>query len=196
MRELVYYVAVSLDGYIAGPNGEYDAFLADGEHMEALNRRFADAIPTAIAARLGIHQPGTTFGAVVMGWNTYDVGLRGGVDSPYRHLEQIVFSAGHSGSGENLTVTDRDPVEVVRELKGRPGADIWLCGGGQLASALLHEIDRLVIKRNPVLFGNGIRMFGDSAYRPEQFTLQAATAYESGVVVSEYVRSEQTTGQR
>lgn len=45
MRELVYYVAVSLDGYIAGPEGEFDAFLDEGDHMAVLLEEFADAIP-------------------------------------------------------------------------------------------------------------------------------------------------------
>ena len=45
MRELVYYAAVTLDGYIAGPNGEFDAFLIEGDHMEGINARFADTPP-------------------------------------------------------------------------------------------------------------------------------------------------------
>src|SRR5699024_349811 len=61
MRELVYYVAVSLDGYIAGPAHQFDAFLVEGDHMEAITAEFPDAIPTDIAAHLGIDQSGGRF---------------------------------------------------------------------------------------------------------------------------------------
>ena len=75
MRELVYYVAVSLDGYIAGPDHQFDAFLIEGDHMEGINEEFAVTIPTDIAARLGIDQSGGRFDTVLMGANTHAVGL-------------------------------------------------------------------------------------------------------------------------
>ncbi|MCM0614646.1 dihydrofolate reductase family protein [Paenarthrobacter sp. TYUT067] len=193
MRELVYYVAVSLDGYIAGPGGEFDAFPVEGDHMAALNARFSDAIPTAIADAFGIERTGTMFDTVVMGWNTYAVGLPVGMTSPYQHLQQVVFSRTRTGAdipGEhpNLTLTSEDPVEVVRRLKSEPGNSIWLCGGGTLATRLSEEIDRLVLKRNPLLFGDGIPLFAPGAYQPSAFDEVSTTAFGSGVVVSEYVR--------
>lgn len=193
MRELVYYVAVSLDGYIAGPGGEFDAFPVEGDHMAALNARFSDAIPTAIADAFGIERTGTMFDTVVMGWNTYAVGLPVGMTSPYQHLQQVVFSrtrteADIPGEHPNLTLTSEDPVEVVRRLKSEPGNSIWLCGGGTLATRLSGEIDRLVLKRNPLLFGDGIPLFAPGAYQPSAFDEVSTTAFGSGVVVSEYVR--------
>jgi dihydrofolate reductase len=195
MRELVYYVAVSLDGYIAGPGGEFDAFLFEGDHMSALNERFADAIPTHIADALAIRRDGSMFDSVLMGWNTYAVGLPHAT-SPYRHLRQVVFSrtrtaADIPGEHPNLTVTDEDPVDLVRRLKAEPGTSIWLCGGGSLAAVLRDEIDRLVLKRNPVVFGDGIPHFtpgGPVTYDPQRFDEVETTAYGSGVVVSEFVR--------
>lgn len=188
MRELVYYVAVSLDGYIAGPDGQFDAFPVEGDHMPALLDRFPDAVPTAIADQLGIDQSTGGFSTVLMGWNTYAVGLAEGVDSPYRHLEQIVFSRTQQAEAENLRVSAEDPVGVVQELRGQPGGDIWLCGGGHLAAQLLGEIDRIVLKRNPVVFGTGIPLFARTDYAPEQFEHLETTAYGSGVVVSELLR--------
>ncbi|WP_350348102.1 dihydrofolate reductase family protein [Agromyces sp. G08B096] len=192
MRELVYYVAVSLDGYIAGPDGEFDGFLMEGDHMEAQNARFGDAVPTDAAAALGIDQSGGSFDTVLMGWNTYAVGLPMGATSPYRHLDQIVFTRSHLdddlGERPNLVVTDEDPLAVVQRLKSEEGGAIWLCGGGQLATQLLGEIDRLVLKRQPMLFGSGIPLFAPGAYDPQRFDAVETTAYESGVVISEYVR--------
>ncbi|WP_026005422.1 dihydrofolate reductase family protein [Arthrobacter sp. M2012083] len=197
MRELVYYVAVSLDGYIAGPGGEFDAFPVEGDHMAAQNQRFPDAIPTVIADAMGIQRNGTMFDTVVMGWNTYAVGLPAGMTSPYQHLEQIVFSrtrteADIPGEHPNLTLTDEGPVDVVRRLKSKPGKAIWLCGGGQLATQLAGEIDRLVLKRSPLLFGDGIPLFAPGAYQPSAFSEVSTTAFGSGVVISEYVRQPVT----
>lgn len=192
MRELTYYVAVTLDGYIAGPGGEYDAFLTEGDHMAAINDRFADTIPTDVADALGIPQHRSEFDTVLMGWNTYAVGLPH-TTSPYRHLRQFVFSRSHTaeelpGEPVGLTLTDEDPVAVVRALKQEQGGGIWLCGGGALASSLAAEVDRLVLKRQPLRFGDGIALFAPTRYAPQRFDEISSTAYRSGVVVSEYVR--------
>ena len=185
MRELVYFAAVTLDGFIAGPHGEFDAFLVEGDHMDGINARFADTLPTVAAEALGITQERTMFDTVLMGWNTYAVG---GLPSPYGHLRQIVFSRTQHGEAENLEITAEDPVEVVRRLKQEEGRAIWLCGGGALAATLADEIDRLVLKRQPLLFGSGIPLFGERPYRPERFDAVDTTAYGTGVVVTELVR--------
>ena len=188
MRELVYYVAVTLDGYIAGPSGEFDAFLFEGDHMDGINERFGDTLPTDAAGALGVPQDRSLFDTVLMGWNTYAVG---GVASPYRHLRQIVFSRTRTAEGESLEVTSEDPVAVVRRLKQEPGSSIWLCGGGALAASLADEIDRVVLKRHPVLFGDGIPLFGERrgrTYAPSIFDVGGTTAYQSGVVVTEATR--------
>lgn len=160
MRELVYYVAVSLDGYIAGPDGQFDAFSTESDLLATIIQEYPDTIPTHLASQLGIESTGRRFGAAVMGANTHAVGLPD-VISPYQHLEQVVFTHRALAPGKNLRATDADPVGVVREMKQRResdggGADIWLCGGGNLASQLREEIDRLILKRQPVVFGNGI----------------------------------------
>lgn len=185
MRELTYYAAVTLDGFIAGPGGEFDAFPVTGDHMTAITESYADTVPTDHAAALGVRQDRSMFDTVLMGWNTY---AAGGVPSPYRHLRQIVFSRTRSAAGESLEVSGADPLDVVRGLKREEGSGIWLCGGAQLAGALAPEIDRLVLKRYPVLFGDGIPLFGARPYRPSKFEEVSTTVFESGVVFSEYVR--------
>lgn len=125
-----------------------------------------------------------------MGWNTYAAGLDA-TDDPDPHLQQTVFSRSPSARTvpAGITVTDEDPVAVARRLKEQPGADIWLCGGGQLASALQDEIDRLVLKVNPVMLGDGKPAFDGGGYDPRSFTLTGSTAYASGVVINEYDRA-------
>jgi dihydrofolate reductase len=189
MRELVYYVATSLDGYIAAPGGETDAFPVEGDHMAALLADYADAVPGHVASALGISQPLTTFDTVLMGWTTYRVAADVGIASPYPHLRQFVFSRSPRPHTESVTITAEDPRLVVRELKAETGAaDIWLCGGGELASALVDDIDRLVLKVNPIVFGGGIPLFGGRVIAPEAFELVESRRFESGVLVNEYQR--------
>ncbi|WP_405474530.1 dihydrofolate reductase family protein [Paenarthrobacter ilicis] len=193
MRELVYYVAVSLDGYIAGPDGQFDSFPTEGDHMVAQVERFPDALPTVAAEAMGLDQTQGMFDAVVMGWNTYAVGLPAGMTSPYQHLRQVVFSRSRTeadipGEHPNLQVTNEAPVDVLRRLKSQQGKSVWLCGGGQLATQLAGEIDRLVLKRSPLLFGDGIPLFAPGTYRPSAFEEISTTTFGSGVVISEYLR--------
>jgi dihydrofolate reductase len=185
MRELVYYVAVSIDGFIADPDGGYEAFLVEGDHASVVLGEYADALPGHAHAALGIVPPRTRFDTVVMGWNTLTPALDVGIHSPYPHLRQIVASRHHRDHDPALTLTE-DPLSSVRDLKDEDGLDIWLCGGGELAGALLPEIDRLVLKRHPLVFGSGIPLFGNAAYRPRRFTPASTRSFESGVVIEEY----------
>ncbi|WP_338856392.1 dihydrofolate reductase family protein [Gordonia hongkongensis] len=185
MRELVYYVAVSLDGYIAGPDGQFDAFLFEGDHMDGINEQYSDTLPTHYAEMLGVTPRGDRFDTVLMGYGTYAAGLPD-VTSPYRHLNQYVFTHRHHEPVDGVTFTDRDPAEVVRELKDRDGLDIWLCGGGRLAAQLAGEIDRFVLKRHPVLLGAGIPFVAPGTYAPRRFERISAREFDSGVSFVEY----------
>lgn len=185
MRDLVYYVAVSIDGYIADPLGGFDAFLVEGDHGSVVLGELADALPAHAHAMLGTQPPRTRFDTVVMGWNTLTPALDVGIASPYPHLRQFVASRRPREIDPAITLTD-DPLATVRALKQEGGLDIWLCGGGKLAGALLPEIDRLILKRNPLAFGSGIPLFGGAAYEPRSFTLVGTRPFRSGVVIEEY----------
>ncbi|MEJ7634743.1 dihydrofolate reductase family protein [Aeromicrobium sp.] len=189
MRELVYYVAVSLDGYIADPNGGFDAFPVEGDHTFVVFGEYADALPTHALSGLGIEPPRTRFDTVIMGWKTLAPALDIGIASPYSHLRQFVASRRARDLDRTITLT-HDPLDTVRDLKREDGLDIWLCGGGELAGALLPEIDRLVLKRNPLVFGSGISLFGKASYEPRAFTLTGARSFQSGVIIEEYAVSE------
>lgn len=189
MRELVYYVATTLDGRIAAPDGDVAAFPVVGDHIEMIKRVWTDTLPAPALSHFGLRADHSRFSTVLMGWNTYAAGLPA-VDDPYPHLEQIVFSRsrGSSEVPDGIRITGQDPVEVVRELRDVAGSDIWLCGGGQLASALIDEIDRLVLKINPLVFGSGVPLF-DADHDPRTFELVETTRYLSGVVVNDLRRT-------
>jgi dihydrofolate reductase len=188
MRKLVYYVAASLDGYIAAPDGGWEFFGLHDEVSAYINGRYPETLPTALREQLGITAPAQVFDAVVMGRGTYEQALRVGITSPYAHLEQFVFSTTlDPATDPAVTFVADDPVAYLRKLKDQPGKDIWLCGGGALAGAVRSEIDEFVVKLNPVLVGDGVPLVGGS-FDAAQLTLVDATPVGgSGVVVLRYV---------
>jgi dihydrofolate reductase len=198
MRELVYYAAVSLDGRIAGPAGEFDFFfapLADAERSAAYNTwvdaHSPEVTPTVSREASGLADaPNVRFDTVVMGLGTYRAAYDHGIESPYAHLRQYVLSTTLGPvSTPEVTVVDGDSVGLVRDLKKEDSDwDIWLCGGGRLAGALLPEIDRLVLKSYPVLAGAGVPLV-EGGFDPGVFTVADRQVFDNGVTVTEYARA-------
>ncbi|MEU0058911.1 dihydrofolate reductase family protein [Streptomyces sp. NPDC006334] len=196
MRKLVYYIAVSLDGRIAGPGGEFDFYPVGTERQAAAytawtNALYPETVPTAFRAAAGLADaPNRHFDTVVMGLGGYRPALDAGITSPYAHLRQFVVSSTLDPDVDPaVTVVPGDPLALVRELKREEGAglDVWLCGGGKLAGAVLPEIDELVIKSYPVVAGAGIPVF-DGAFDPTVFDVAERTAFPSGVTLTHLTR--------
>lgn len=186
-RKLVYYVGVSLDGFIAAPDGDYSAFPVEGAHLPTLLGEYGDAVPAHVQQALGLSAPQTKFDTVLMGWNTYNPEVYGGITSPYTHLRQIVVSRHLRTVPEHIELTN-DPVATVRKLKAEDGLDIYLCGGGSLAGALREEIDTLILKRYPIVFGSGIGLFGDTGYAAMPFHPVDTLSFDNGVTFTTYTR--------
>ncbi|MEP1097455.1 MAG: dihydrofolate reductase family protein [Cyclobacteriaceae bacterium] len=150
MRKIVYYVASTLDGYIAGPNGDVSQFMQEGEGVDQYLYDLQE------------------FDTVIMGRKTYEFGYQFGLkpgQPAYPHMKHHVFSASlnFKESSEQVQVEKLD-LEVVQKLKNGVGSEIYLCGGGEFAGWLLDNqmIDILKIKLNPVFLGGGTRLFGSS----------------------------------
>jgi dihydrofolate reductase len=186
-RELTYYIGTSLDGFIAGPNDEVEPLMVFADVLEAIKEEWPETLPGFARQSFGIDDvPNPHFDTLVMGRRTYDPGLAMGVTSPYGHLEQYVFTNSLGGdTDKDVNFVSGDPLELVRDLKAREGKGIWLCGGANLASALASEIDQIIVKRYPVLFGGGIPMFA-GAYEPVPFTLTENRVFESGAAIQTY----------
>ena len=170
MPDLTYHVAASLDGFIAHTDGSAEGFSWD------------DAVVSDFFADLG------QFGTVLMGRKTYEVGLKEGKTSPYPSMRQIVFSRSMERSpDESVEVVQGDLVDIVRSVKQEADAPVWLCGGGEVASALLDAglVDRIVVKLNPVVFGSGIPLFGPGLDQTS-LELTNSKSYECGVVLLDY----------
>jgi dihydrofolate reductase len=192
----VYYVGVSLDGRIAGPGGEFDFFPQGDEQQAAAyatwtNALYPETVPTAYRAAVGVADaPNRRFDTVVMGLGSYRPALDHGITSPYAHLRQYVVSSTLAPDTDAaVTVVPGDPLTLVRELKSEVGTDldVWLCGGGRLAGALLPEIDELLIKTYPVIAGAGVPVV-DGAFDPTVFDVAERTAFTNGVTLTRLTR--------
>lgn len=186
MRKLVYFVATSIDGFIAAPDGSWDFFGPQDDAVGFMTERFPETLPTHVRAALGVDAPNAVFDTVLMGRGTYEPALRAGITSPYQHLRQIIFSRTLTApSNQEVRIVAEEPLPFVEKLKQEPGRDIWLAGGGNLAGQLLPAIDELVIKLNPVLAGGGIPLAA-AGFHPHRFALAGTTELGGGLLVLRY----------
>ncbi|MFF4220297.1 dihydrofolate reductase family protein [Streptomyces nondiastaticus] len=188
MRKLTYYVATTIDGFIASPDGGSDFFPVAEGLAAYMNARHPETVPTAFREPAGLADaPNLRFDTVLMGRGTYEPALAAGITSPYAHLRQYVFSRTLTSGDPAVEVVSDDPLPFVRKLKEQEGAGIWLCGGGRLAGALLPEIDELIVKRYPVAIGAGIPLFS-AGFHPRRFGLADCRAFGNGAAVLTYTR--------
>jgi dihydrofolate reductase len=159
---------VSLDGFIAGPNGEHDWIVMD---------------PTIDFAAMF-----KEFDTAVMGRKTYDVLTAQGGHGALPGLEVVVFSrtlppATHPG----VRILNDDPRDVVTALKAKPGRDIWLYGGGNFFRSLLNAglVDTVEVAVVPVLLGSGVPLLPPGAATKLKLADQK-TLSASGIVALSY----------
>lgn len=163
MRKLTYFIATTVDGFIGAPDGDGDFFYSslDPEFVGFLAAEYPETIAAQGRVHLGLADtPPKRFDTVLMGRNTYEPGLKEGVTSPYGHFaDQYVVSRSMTASPDpEVQLISGDLVARVRELKARDGLDIWLCGGADLATQLIDEIDEFIVKTYPFFAGTGMPM--------------------------------------
>ncbi len=175
MRKIVYYVASSIDGFISGSNDNVGEFIYTGN---GIDKYLSDL---------------KSYDTVIMGRATYEFGYKFGAipgePSPaYPHMKHYIFS-------NNLKLEDLNPqvqlkkmdIKEIDELQKSEGTDIYLCGGGQFAGWLLdnQKIDVLKLKINPLILGDGIKLFGQSTAK-HKLQLIDTSNYENGLQIMTY----------
>jgi dihydrofolate reductase len=188
MRVLTYYVACSVDGFIAHTDGSHDGFSQDSEYFADLFAIFPESVPSHLRGVMGVHAENKWFDTVLMGRKTYEIGLKEGVTSPYSHMKQYVFSQTMQQSPDkDVELISENTVEFVTALKNESGKGIWLCGGANLATQLFNSrlIDQLILKVNPFLMGSGIPLFS-GVIQQTALKLTDRKIYNNGVVLLYY----------
>ena len=168
MRRIRYQVAMSLDGYIAGPNGEYD-WITGGEDFD-FKELYAQ------------------FDTLLMGRGTFDI-IKDGLHQEYyagMHLVVVSRTLRPEDFPDVTIVSDR-LVERVDELRARQGKDIWLFGGGEFFRTMLEleRVDTVELAIVPILLGGGIPMLPAPAPRTH-LTLSGHHFYQGGLTLLEY----------
>jgi dihydrofolate reductase len=168
MRRICYAVAMSLDGYVAGPNGESDWIIMDPEiDFRTLMSRFD---------------------TVLMGRKTYEAARRQGGGGAMPGTTAIVASRTlRPQDHPNVTIIGDNLNEAVGRLRKEPGKEIWLFGGGELFRSLLAAdlVDTVEVGVIPVLLGGGIPFLPTPAHRAK-LKLTGHKVYKTGIVSLEY----------
>jgi len=160
-RRVRYSVAVSLDGFIAGPKGEYDWITRDSSvDLAAFFREFD---------------------TLLMGRRTFELVQKSQKTMP--GMQVVVFSRTLTpGNKSGVTISD-NLKETVAALKAKAGKDIWLFGGGELFRSLLdaHLVDTVEVAVMPVLLSQGVPVL-PAGVRSPSLKLIDSSALPSGIV--------------
>lgn len=173
MQQIIYDVAVSADGFIAGPSADVSKFPHSG------------AVVDDYIARLG------TYACALMGRATYEFGYDFGLApgaNPYPHMQSVVISSGIDLPAETaVEVVRTNALERIDELRQTARGAIYLCGGGVLAGRLLSlgRIDVLRLKRAAIFLGSGTRLFGPYTGGIDA-KLVSSKLYDDGVIFQEF----------
>jgi dihydrofolate reductase len=170
MRRVVLGLGISIDGYIARPDGAVDFLFMPKDYSMA---PFFATIDTAI-----------------MGRKTLDASLKMGGSFGGSSMATYVFSRTlPPGERDGLTFVDESPAALASKLRQQKGKDIWLMGGGELARDFLIAdlVDELYIGIVPVLLGEGIPLF-PAGFPQRNFSLIENKTFSQGMIALKYKR--------
>jgi dihydrofolate reductase len=172
MRKVILQLAVSLDGFIEGPNGEYDWCFADQDYGMAA---FFNRIDSVFYGRKSYE--------LVQGMTN----VEGDNFPAMPKLKEYVFSTTLKQLNTGATLVSGDVQTEVKRIKNEPGKDIWLFGGASLTSSMLNFklVDEISLAIHPILLGSGKPLFHDIQDR-QILKLVGTKSYSSGLVAVTY----------
>jgi len=182
MRSVTYSMGVSLDGYIAGPDGAFDWAAPDDDVF----RFWIDEI-----REIGVHLLGRRLYETMLYWDTADQSSLDDAELEWaglwKPLQKVVFSSTLSAVQGNARLASGDLAEEVERLRAEPGVGDIAIGGATLAAeaAELGLIDEYRVVVHPVLVGGGIRFFPQRERRVDLELVETRT-FSSGVVYLRY----------
>jgi dihydrofolate reductase len=166
------YIAQSLDGYIARPDGTID-WLRPFDDVDYGYNAFIREI-----------------GTVVMGRASYDLARSFG-DWPYQTMRSLVITSRPlDDAPPTVARVGADIPRLVTALRAAGDKDVWIMGGAQTINAFLkaEAVDRIDLFTLPVLLGGGVRLFEGT--RPEAaLRLLSTQTYDKGLARLSYVRA-------
>jgi dihydrofolate reductase len=172
MRKVVLGLGISLDGYIARPDGSVDFLFMPKDYSMA---PFFATVDVAI-----------------MGRKTLEDGLKmtGGKFDNYGIKCYVMSRSEPPGEHDGYEITQQTPAALIHELRKHPGKNIWMMGGGELARDFLKAdlIDEMELGVVPVLIGEGIPLF-PAGFPEREFKLVENKAYGKGLLVLKYERA-------
>jgi len=170
MRKLILNIAISLDGCIEGPNGEFDWCFTDQDYGMT---EFLSQIDT-----------------LLMGRKSYEI-LTTTSSDPFPGKELIVFSRRLRNLLPPAKLHQGNLKHTVTQLKTLPGKDIWLFGGADIASQCLDSglVDELQLAVHPLFIGNGKSLFRP-INRSSNWKLSETKQYDTGLIQLFYRRDQ------
>jgi len=177
---------MTIDGFVAGPNGETDWIWIPGERDESLFQKVIELANSCDTILLGRKM---TRGFIDHWENVVD-NKPDSAEQPLAqlmvNLRKIAFSRTQTAiKGRNLEVENGDLAAAVNALKKQPGKDIMVYGGANFVSSLisLNLIDEYFIFSVPVVIGNGLSIFKEK----KLLKLDSSTPYKSGKIINKYL---------
>jgi len=187
MRNLISFMHVSLDGFVAGPRGELNWAKVDGEIFHHVGKRISQT-DTAMYGRV-------TYELMESYWPT--AGERPGATQHdiqhskwYATSRKLVLSRTLSAEGlTNTTVISDNLIDRINEIRHQPGPEILLFGSPSATHALmqLNLIDGFWLFLNPILLGQGIPLFNGRQHKVNLKLLPGTTEFDTGVKELNYL---------
>lgn len=170
MRKAKVYICMSLDGFIAGADGDM-SFLALAEGGGDYG--YADFVDTV--------------DTVIMGRITYEWVMNQVDEFPHADKQTYILTRTPRPASGKISFWDGDPLALLARLKAQPGKTIFIDGGAKTVEVLAPLVDEYIITVMPVLLGSGVRLFDATPYTP--LKLLNSRSFETGLVQLHYVKN-------